>query len=103
MSDAPFDLRYASQAEHYALRERVAVLETEIKPALARIEAKLATPQQQTPAADHMALAVHRLADLGERFMTGPKQNDPWTARLVALAVIAACAVIGYRLVQGHW
>ena len=101
-NDSPFDLRYASREEHFALRERVAVLETEIKPALLRIEARLDKGPAPSGAPDHAALALHRLADIGER-MLPQKQGDPWTARLIAASVICACAIIGYRLIVGHW
>lgn len=91
MTEGTFDLRYASREEHFALRERVAVLETEIKPALARIENKLNAP----PPVDHLALAMQRGFDQ----MTAQPSRGDLPYRLIALAVIAVVAAV---ITKGH-
>ena len=92
----PIDDRYATFREHAELRERTATVEAnlmQIGPTLARIEAAVRAPVQQTPPVDHYALAIQRVMDRMEGSKTS--QTSPIILALVILAVGVGAFIVG--------
>jgi hypothetical protein len=102
MSDG-VDLRYAGRDEHFALRERVTVLESEIKreltglaKGLERVEVKLhAAPAQSS--IDQFSLAMQHMASK----MPGQGAPIPW--RWICGAVFAVCGIVALHSAMGHF